>query len=168
MLRALGIRHILARSPEARNRSERAFGTIQGRLPQELKLAGIKDYASANGYLEKTFIPDFNRRFVVRPAQPESAFIPLVALNLDLRVSVHHDRTVQKDNTVVFEELFLQLPPSKERLRYFRCPVIVHELVNRLTPQEPDRTSTTAYALDIYDCLRQSAMARRPKSRRGS
>lgn len=130
VLKALGIRHILARSPEARGRSERAFGTIQGRLPQELKLAGVTSYLGANDYLEKTFIPDFNRRFVVRPTQPESAFIPLVGLNLDLLVSVHHDRTVQKDNTVVFEKLFLQLPPSRERLRYFRCPVIVHELVN--------------------------------------
>lgn len=130
VLKALGIRHILARSPEARGRSERAFGTIQGRLPQELKLAGIKSYPGANDYLEKIFIPDFNKRFVVRPTQPENAFIPLVGLNLDLLVSVHHDRTVQKDNTVVFEKLFLQLPPSRERLRYFRCPVIVHELVN--------------------------------------
>lgn len=130
MLKALGIRHILARSPEARGRSERAFGTIQGRLPQELKLAGVTTYPAANNYLEKTFIPDFNRRFVVRTTQPESAFIPLVGLNLDLLVSVHHERTVQKDNTVVFEKLFLQLPPGRERLRYFRCPVIVHELVN--------------------------------------
>lgn len=130
VLKALGIRHILARSPEARGRSERAFGTIQGRLPQELKLAGVTNYSGANAYLEKTFIPDFNRRFVVRPTEPESAFVPLVGLNLDLLVSVHHDRIVQKDNTVAFEKLFLQLPHSRERLRYFRCPVIVHELVN--------------------------------------
>ena len=40
-LRALGIQHILARSPQARGRSERAFGTIQGRLPQELRHNGI-------------------------------------------------------------------------------------------------------------------------------
>jgi hypothetical protein len=130
VLKALGIRHILARSPEARGRSERAFGTIQGRLPQELRLAGIKSYAGANDYLREHFIPDFNRRFVVRPTQPEIAFIPLVGLSLDLLVSVHHDRVVQKDNTVVFGRLFLQLPPSKERVRYFRCPVIVHELVD--------------------------------------
>jgi hypothetical protein len=65
VLRALGIRHILARSPEARGRSERAFGTIQGRLPQELRVAGIRTYAAANDYLEATFVPDFNRRFSV-------------------------------------------------------------------------------------------------------
>ena len=51
-LRSLGIRQILARSPQARGRSERAFGTIQGRLPQELRHQCISDYAAANRYLE--------------------------------------------------------------------------------------------------------------------
>ena len=88
-LKALGIRHILARSPEARGRSERAFGTIQGRLPQELRLAGILDYEAANRYLKQHFIADFNRRFAVEPAQPESAFTPLAGVDLQLLVSVH-------------------------------------------------------------------------------
>ena len=35
-MRQLGIEMIPAYSPEARGRSERAFGTHQGRLPQEL------------------------------------------------------------------------------------------------------------------------------------
>jgi hypothetical protein len=129
VLKTLGIRQILARSPEARGRSERAFGTIQGRLPQELRLAGIKDYDRANRYLHDHFIPDFNRRFVVTPAQSESAFVRLAGMDLDLLVSATHERVVQKDNTVAFERLFLQLPPSRER-RYVRCPVIVHELVD--------------------------------------
>ena len=67
VLKALGIRHILARSPEARGRSERAFGTIQGRLPQELRALDIRDYAAANDYLTRVFVPDFNRRFAVSP-----------------------------------------------------------------------------------------------------
>jgi hypothetical protein len=130
VLKTLGIRHILARSPEARGRSERVFGTIQGRLPQELALAGIKSYAEANVYLQKHFIPDFNRRFTVKPASPDSAFIPLAGLDLDLLVSAQHERVVQKDSTVVFGKLLLQLPPGRERSHYIRCPVKVHELVN--------------------------------------
>jgi hypothetical protein len=74
-LRALSIQQILARSPQARGRSERAFGTIQGRLPQELRHHGITDYDAANRYLQQHFIADFNRRFTVKPAQPESAFV---------------------------------------------------------------------------------------------
>src|SRR6185295_1557349 len=58
VLRVLGIGHIRARSPEARGRSERCFGTIQGRLPQELRVAGSASYDDANAYLEKAFVPD--------------------------------------------------------------------------------------------------------------
>jgi len=80
-LRALGIGQILARSPQARGRSERAFGTIQGRLPQELRLNRITNYAAANRYLEEHFIADFNRRFTVAPAQKQSAFTNCPASN---------------------------------------------------------------------------------------
>ncbi len=126
-LRGLGIRHILARSPEARGRSERAFGTIQGRLPQELRVAGITDYAAANGYLVQHFVPDFNRRFTVAPAQAGSAFVPLVGVDLELLLSAQHERVVRNDSTVLFEALTLQLPQRPERPHYVRCPVLVHE-----------------------------------------
>lgn len=68
VLKALGIRQISARSPQARGRSERAFGTFQGRLPQELRLEGIQSYDQANEYLNKTFLAKFNKLFTVPPA----------------------------------------------------------------------------------------------------
>lgn len=126
-LKALGIRLILARSPEARGRSERCFGTLQGRLPQELRVAGITDYAAANAYLTTTFVPDFNRRFTERPAQSERAFVRLPRLDLTLVLSAHHDRVVRNDSTVQFGSLLLQLPPTRWRPHYVRCPVLVHE-----------------------------------------
>jgi hypothetical protein len=129
-LRALGIRQILARSPEARGRSERAFGTIQGRLPQELRAAEVHTYEAANLYLARSFVPDFNRRFTVTPAQPESAFSPLAGVDLDLLLSTQHDRIVRGDNTVTLEGLSLQLPPSSTRHQFARCPVVVHELTD--------------------------------------
>ena len=127
-LKTLGIRQILARSPEARGRSERAFGTFQGRLPQELRVAGLTDYAAANTYLQTVFIPDFNRRFTVKPAQSGSAFLKLVGVDLRLVLSAQHERVVRNDSTVVFSSLTLQLPPTKWRPHYVRCPVLVHEL----------------------------------------
>jgi len=129
-LKTLGIRHILARSPQARGRSERAFGTIQGRLPQELRAAGIRDYAAAQDYLERVFVPDFNRRFTVKPQQPESAFLPMAGVDLELLLSVQHERVVRHDNVVVFKKLLLQLPSGGARLHYARCPVQVHELIS--------------------------------------
>ncbi|MGH9486103.1 MAG: hypothetical protein ACRD04_00735, partial [Terriglobales bacterium] len=129
-LRALGIRQILARSPQARGRSERAFGTIQGRLPQELRLNALADYQAANRYLEQVFIPDFNRRFTVKPAQKESAFTKLGGIELALVLSSRHERVVRNDNTVVFKNLILQLPTTRQRAHFVRCPVTVHQFAN--------------------------------------
>lgn len=130
-LRVLGIRQILARSPQARGRSERAFETIQGRLPQELRLHGINGYAQADRYLRQVFIPDFNRRFTVAPAQPESAFMPLAGIDLELLLSIKHERVVRNDNTVTFKNIILQLPATRERMHFVRCPVMVHQFPNQ-------------------------------------
>jgi hypothetical protein len=126
-LRVLGIRQIFARSPQARGRSERAFGTIQGRLPQELARAGIRDYEAAQRYLKEVFLPDFNRRFTVEPSQPGSAYVPMTGIDLDLVFSARHERVVRNDNTVTFRALTLQIPPSPSRPHFVRCPVVVHE-----------------------------------------
>ena len=129
-LRVLGIRQIFAKSPQARGRSERAFGTIQGRLPQELAHAGIRDYAEAERYLAEVFLPDFNRRFTVEPAEAGSAFVPVRGIDLDLLFSAQQERVVRNDNTVTFRNVVLQIPPSRSRAHFVRCPVVVHEFVD--------------------------------------
>jgi isopropylmalate/homocitrate/citramalate synthase len=106
-LRALGIRHIPAGSPQARGRSERAFETIEGRLPQELRLHCITSYAQANDYLKEVFVANFNRRFTVAPAQPERAFTQVVRIDLELLLSAQHERQVRNDNTVTFKGVIL-------------------------------------------------------------
>ena len=130
-LKALGIRQIFARSPQARGRSERCFGTIQGRLPQELRVAQIRSYEKANEYLEKKFLPDFNRRFTVEPAQSDTAFVKLAGINLKLLLSSQETRIVRNDNTVTYYRKILQIPPNRNRIHYVRCPVTVHEFIDR-------------------------------------
>ena len=73
-LRELGIQMIAAYSPQARGRSERNFGTWQGRLPQELRLAKIRTVEEANGFLRERYIDEFNRRFMVKAAERGTAF----------------------------------------------------------------------------------------------
>ena len=136
-LKTLGIRQIFARSPQARGRSERAFGTCQGRLPQELRLEGIRTYEQANVYLNRTFLPKFNRQFTVKPAQAETAFVPLAGINLKLLLSIHQERVVRNDNTVTYNNVILQVPERPERIHFVRCPVIVHEF--------PDGTLGVSY-----------------------
>ena len=74
-LAQLGIEHIPAYSPEARGRSERAFGTLQDRLVKELALAGISTVDAANRFLREVYLPEHNARFAHAPEQTESAFI---------------------------------------------------------------------------------------------
>jgi hypothetical protein len=133
VLRALGIRQIFARSPEARGRSERNFGTHQKRLVPELKLHGITDMQAANRYLwEGGYITDFNRRFSVDPAQPESAFVRMAGVDIPMLAAVQHERTVGRDNIVRLDGLLLQLPEGPKRTTHAGCPVIVHVLDQEL------------------------------------
>jgi hypothetical protein len=99
-LKELGIEMIPAYSPQARGRSERRFGTWQGRLPQELRLAGIATLEEANRFLRQHYIGEMNRKFSVPAAQPGNAFVPVRGQDLDRIFSLQHERVVAKDNTV--------------------------------------------------------------------
>lgn len=159
-LNALGIRQIWANSPQARGRSERAFGTLQGRLPQELRLRRIRTYAAANNYLVEHFVPRFNAQFTVVPAQSETAFIELGDVDLELLLSVTHERIARADNTVSFQRLILQIPPTDYRMHFARCRVKVHEF-----PDETIGISHEGHLLATYD--RDAELVRRlPRQKR--
>ena len=125
-LKQLGIELIPAYSPEARGRSERMFGTLQKRLPQELRLAGITTMDEANRYLRETFLPDHNRRFAIALEEPGSAFVPFAG-NLDNILCVQEERTVAGDNTVRYKGMTLQIPEDRHRHHYVKAKVRVHE-----------------------------------------
>ena len=80
-LQQMGVTLIPAYSPEARGRSERAFRTLQDRLPNELALAGITEMAAANRDLTEQFLPHYNERCMVRATEPGTAFIPWIGTN---------------------------------------------------------------------------------------
>jgi transposase len=112
-MRELGVRMIPAYSPQARGRSERSFSTWQGRLPQELRLHGIRTVEAANAFLREHYIGEFNRRFQVEAAQAGSAFVPCRAKDLQRIFSLQFERTVNRDNTVSFQNLTLQIEPVR-------------------------------------------------------
>ena len=98
-LQQLDIELIAAYSPEARGRSERMFGTLQKRLPQELRLAGITEIAEANRFLREVYLPLHNARFATPAEDKGSAFVPFAGA-LDDILCVQQERTVGNDNTV--------------------------------------------------------------------
>jgi hypothetical protein len=119
---------IPAYSPQARGRSERNFGTWQGRLPQELRLRGIDTIEAANQFLREHYIAEFNQRFQVPPAQRGSAFVPCCRRkDLDLIFSLQFERTVNRDNTVSFQKLALQIERVSWRGTLAGCNVTVHQ-----------------------------------------
>jgi transposase len=126
-LRDLGIQMIPAYSPQARGRSERNFGTWQGRLPQELRLRGIKTLEAANKFLREHYIAEFNRRFQVAATGRGSAFVARASKDLDLIFSVQWERKVNQDNTVSLQNVTLQIEPVRWRATLAGCTVTVHQ-----------------------------------------
>ena len=126
-LRELGIRMIPAYSPQARGRSERNFATWQGRLPQELRLAGCTTLVQANRLLQERYTAEFNRRFQVAAAQRGSAFVPCPQRDLERVFSLQFERTVNRDNTVSFLNLRLQIEPVPWRGSLAGCSVTAHQ-----------------------------------------
>lgn len=126
-LKQLGIEHIAAYSPEARGRSERAFRTLQDRLPKEFKMAGITTVDAANRWLAETYIPAYNAAFAVAAEQEGSAFLADSAGAWREILCIQDERQVGNDNTVKWNNLCLQLPPSRLRPHFVKATVRVHE-----------------------------------------
>lgn len=126
-LHELGIKMIPAYSPQARGRSERSFGTWQGRLPQELRLHGIRQLEAANEFLRHQYLAEFNRKFAVVAAQKGTAFVRLRRKDLDWVFSIQHERTVNNDNTVLLDNRILQILNARFRSTLAGQNVIVHQ-----------------------------------------
>jgi hypothetical protein len=129
-LAQLSIEHIAAYSPQARGRSERLFGTLQGRVPKELALAGITTVDAANAWLRDTYIPTHNARFATKAEQEGSAFVAAAGLDLAETLCIQEERIVGNDNCVSFENRKLQIPESPLRPHFVKATVKVHQYPN--------------------------------------
>ncbi len=123
LLTELGISSVVARSPQAKGRVERLFGTFQDRLVTELRLAGVTSLAAAN-----TFLPRYNARFAVPASDSSSAYRPLdPARDLQQLFVFTYARIVAADNTIQFGQQQLQIQPDRQRTSYTRATVSVQE-----------------------------------------
>jgi transposase len=129
-LHELGVQMIPAYSPEARGRSERNFSTWQGRLPQELRLRQLRTLEAANRFLREEYIAEFNRCFQVAPKQRGNAFVPCRSRDLERIFSLQFERSVNRDNTVSFQNLSLQIERVRWRATLAGCQVVVHQHLN--------------------------------------
>lgn len=129
-LQELGIESIPARSPQAKGRIERLWGTLQDRLVVELRLDGISTLEAANTFLPG-FLTRFNARFAVRADDPGQAYRPVdSALDLERLLSFQYPRVVANDNTVQFGGQVWQIPPGPDGRSHAKAHIIVHELID--------------------------------------
>jgi transposase len=150
-LKQLGIELILAYSPQARGRCERLFGTWQGRLPQELRLHGITTMKAANAFLATDWMAIHDAAFSVEAEQTGTAFLPYTGTELEKIFSQQHERVVDNDNTVRYDNRCLQIRQQTFRFSLARCRVLVCEHL--------DQTLSVHYAnhvLGRYDAAGQA------------
>ncbi len=126
-MKELGIQMIAAYSPQARGRSERSFGTWQGRLPQELRLAGITTVEAANRFLRERYLQQFNDQFRVAAAEKGTAFRRSSRSDLEWIFTVQSERVVAKDNTVAIGSGEWQIGKTRFRHTLAGSTVTIYE-----------------------------------------
>ena len=161
-MKEIGIQMIAAYSPQARGRSERSFGTWQGRLPQELRLAGITTVDGANAFLRERYIAEFNRKFTAPAAEKGTAFRRTGRSDLDWIFSVQTERVVAKDNTVAIGERRWQIDETRFRNTLAGSTVTIH--------QHLDETISIRFGPHVvgrYSGAGERLIGATPKKRRG-
>ena len=151
-MKELGVQMIAAYSPQARGRSERSFGTWQGRLPQELRLAGISTVEGANAFLRERYIGEFNAQFSVPAGEKGTAFRRTGRSDLNWIFSIQTERMVEKDNTVAIKDRRWQIDKTRFRNTLAGSTVTIHEHLDetvsiRFGPHVVGRYSSTGERL---------------------
>jgi transposase len=129
-LAQLGVEHIAAYTPQARGRSERLFQTLQDRLVKELALTGVETVEAANRFILETYVPEHNARFMVQAEQEGSAFVAVPGVDLTEILCIQEERQVDRDNTVLYRRLKLQIPPSPLRPHFVKARVKVRQYLD--------------------------------------
>src|SRR5258708_27063785 len=126
-MKELGVQMIAAYSPQARGRSERSFGTWQGRLPQELRLAGITSTEGANAFLPAPYIGGFNNHIKLTTGAHGTAYRRTGRSDLNWIFTVQTERVVEKDNTVAIKDRWWQIDKTRFRHSLAGSTVTIHE-----------------------------------------
>jgi hypothetical protein len=146
-LARLGVEHIPSYSPQARGRSERMNQTLQGRLVNELRVAGVTTLSAANDYLRERYLVTHNEEFAKPPADPTSGFVELGDVDLDEIFYEQAVRTVAKDNTVGLDGVSFQIEKQVGRRT---CAGLAVQIRRHLDGGHTVRRGTQL--LGAYDC----------------
>jgi hypothetical protein len=127
VLKKLGVEHIPSYSPQARGRSERMNGTLQGRLVNELEACGARSLEAANRFIRQSYLETHNQAFAIPPHDPASAFVAADGVDLDDVFCRETVRTVGRDNVVTCGKLALQISKQPGRRTCAGLAVVVKQ-----------------------------------------
>ena len=124
----LNIELINAKSPQAKDRIENLFGTLQDRLVKELRLKNISTIKEANAFMKAEFLPKFNQRFLKQAKKKADFHQPLtIKDNLLKSFSIKSERSINNDFTIGFKNQWYQLEERQPKLVLPRSKVIIEE-----------------------------------------
>lgn len=121
----LGGKLVYARSPQAKGRVERLFGTLQDRLVKELRLRGISTAIEANEFIQKEFLPFFNGKFAVEPKSKTDLHRRIEGYNLAEIFTVRETRILTCDFTIRYRNKWYQLEKKQKTLIFPKNEIIV-------------------------------------------
>lgn len=153
-MRQVGVKTIVAHSPEAKGRVERMNKTLQDRLVKELRLAKITTIEEANEFL-KNYIIKFNKQFAVIPNRRKDLHRNItinVKEKLTQIFSIQETRIVNNDYTIRLDTKYYQLDRVQTTTVYKKDVVLVEKHLNG------------EIKLRLRDCyLNYELLARRPE-----
>jgi transposase len=163
--RELGIEWIAAQPPQAKGRRiERSFQTLQDRLVKGLRMAGTSSLEEPNEYLEKEFLPEWERRSTAQAASEVDAHRPLGAtLHLASTLSLVEQRQVSDDYTLAWQGEHWQIPKEAVRAGLRRSSVRVE---SRLDGSRVVRMDGRFYALRVCQKAEKVASKQKQEPRR--
>lgn len=105
----LGVALEFSSVPQAKGRVERAFETLQSRLPIEMRLAGVTDIDSANEFLN-SYINEFNAKFALSLDGIKSVFEKQPGKRkINLILAVLTQRTVDAGHCIQFQNKYYRM-----------------------------------------------------------
>jgi transposase len=129
-LNELGINVIYARSPEAKGRVERLFGTLQDRLVKELRLAGISTMEEANQFVQNIYLSKHNQRFAVGPREKQDFHRTVKGFDLNEIFTKREERTLTNDFTITYHHMWYQLVKKQPTLVFPKDTITVLQYLN--------------------------------------
>lgn len=126
-LNELGTELIHARSPQAKGRVERLFGTLQDRLVKELRLANISTTEEANKFMNDIYLPKHNAQFAVKPREAQDRHRSIEGYDLDQIFVTKEERNINQDFTVQYHTRWFQLDRKQPTLVFPKNKITINE-----------------------------------------